>query len=379
MNFTDSQGTNNEMIFTDEKNIQLIEFFESLGFSSFPVNGFKVINKYTSTEEEINSLYQGVVLRNISHQGIIELKGSDAMDLIHRIATNSLKDLPKEGVKNTVFTSDKGKLIGLVTLMNFENYQLLVCDRADKLKVMSWIRKYVINDDVEVNDANLKYNLLELSGPQANSFSTLICGNVVNEMAENSFKIVHSENILFFVIKLRGERGFNKFWFLADLENSRRLINYAMMNKGIFNFNLIGEEAYNIYRIEQGLPVAPYELNDAYNPYEAGLDDYIDFNKGCYIGQEAILRMQNNDSSQKKLAGIKFSDPLENHNGQIVLEDNGLKVGTVTSYAVSHKLNTPIGLAYIKNSHLKPYTQLSLRLSDDKVVKSEVHLLPFIK
>ena len=83
--------------------------------------------------------------------------------------------------------------------MNFENYQLLVCDRNDKMKVMSWIKKYVISDDVEVNDANIKYNLLELSGPQADSFATLICGNVVNEMRQDSFKIIHTENILFFL------------------------------------------------------------------------------------------------------------------------------------------------------------------------------------
>ena len=368
------------MISTDEKNLQLIEFLESLGFSSFPVNGYKVINKYTEVEKEIESLYNGVVLRNISHQGIIELKGADALDLIHRIATNNVKELPKEGVKNTICTSEKGRIIGVTTMMNFENYQLLVCDRADKSKIMSWIRKYVISDDVEVNDANEKYNLLELSGPQAESFATLVCGNTVNEMQPDSFKIIHTENILFFLIKLRGERNTNKFWFLADLENSKRLITFIMMNKSIFNFNMVGEKAYNIYRIEQGLPVAPHELNDEYNPHEAGLVDYIDFNKGCYIGQEVIARLQTYDKVQKKLVGIKFSDPIETNNGgRIILEDNGVDVGTVTSHVMSRKIGSPIGLAYVRNSHLKPYTQLSLKLPGDKVIKSEVHLLPFVK
>ena len=367
------------MISTDDKNFQLIEFLETLGFSSFPVNGYKVINRYTEVEKEIDSLYRGVVLRNISHKGIIELKGSDALDLIHRITTNSVRDLPKEGVKNTIFTSEKGRIIGLTTLLNFENYQLLVCDRVDKPKVISWIKKYVINDDVEVNDANAKYNLLELSGPQAESFATLVCGNTVNEMQPDSFRIIHTENILFFLIKLRGERNINKFWFLADLENSKRLITFIMMNKSIFNFSMVGEEAYNIYRIEQGLPVAPHELNDGFNPHEAGLIDYVDFDKGCYIGQEVIARLQTYDKVQKKLVGLKFSDLIDTNNGRIILEDNGVEVGTVTSYAISHKLGLPIGLAYVQNSHIKPNTQLSLKLPEDKVVKAEVHLLPFVK
>jgi folate-binding protein YgfZ len=367
------------MVVTEEKNLQLIDYLESMGFSAFPIDGYKVVNWYSTMDEELDSLYNGVALRNISHQGIIELKGKDALDLIHRIATNNVKDLLKEGVRNTIFTSEKGRIIGLTTLMNFENYQILVCDRPSKLKVMSWIRKYAISDDVEVNDANTKYNLLELSGPQAESFVTLICGNAVNDIQPNSFRIIHTENILFFLIKLPGERGKNKYWFLADFENSKRLIVYMRENKGVFNFNMIGEASYSIYRIEQGLPVALNELNDEYNPLETNLDDFIDFKKGCYIGQEVIARLQTYNKVQKKLVGLKFSDQLEFNNGHLILEDGGEEVGKLTSYTFSNKIKTPIGLAYVRNSHLTPGTQLTLKLSDKKLVKAEVHPLPFVK
>lgn len=367
------------MVVTEEKNLQLIDYLESMGFSAFPIDGYKVVNWYSTMDEELDSLYNGVALRNISHQGIIELKGKDALDLVHRIATNNVRDLLKEGVRKTIFTSEKGKIIGLTTLMNFENYQILVCDRPSKLKVMSWIRKYAISDDVEVNDANTKYNLLELSGPQAESFVTLICGNSVNDIQPNSFRIIHTENILFFLIKLPGERGKNKYWFLADFENSKRLIVYMRENKGVFNFNMIGEASYSIYRIEQGLPVALNELNDEYNPLETKLDDFIDFKKGCYIGQEVIARLQTYNKVQKKLVGLKFSDQLEFNNGHLILEDDGEEIGKLTSYTFSSKIKTPIGLAYVRNSHLTPGTQLTLKLSDKKLVKAEVHLLPFVK
>lgn len=367
------------MVVTEEKNLQLIDYLESMGFSAFPIDGYKVVNWYSTMDEELDSLYNGVALRNISHQGIIELKGKDALDLVHRIATNNVKDLLKEGVRKTIFTSEKGRIIGLTTLMNFENYQILVCDRPSKLKVMSWIRKYAISDDVEVNDANTKYNLLELSGPQAESFVTLICGNAVNDIQPNSFRIIHTENILFFLIKLPGERGKNKYWFLADFENSKRLIVYMRENKGVFNFNMIGEASYSIYRIEQGLPVALNELNDEYNPLETNLDDFIDFKKGCYIGQEVIARLQTYNKVQKKLVGLKFSDQLEFNNGHLILEDDGEEVGKLTSYTFSSKIKIPIGLAYIRSSHLTPGTQLTLKLSDKKLVNAEVHPLPFVK
>jgi folate-binding protein YgfZ len=368
------------MTVTDEKNQQLIEFFESMGYSSYAINGYKIINRYSDQEIELDAMYTGVALRNISHQGIIELKGKDALDLVHRIATNNVKNLPKEGVRSTIFTTEKGRIISVATLMNFENYQILVCDRTNKIKVMSWLRKYVINDDVEVNDANAKYNLLELSGPQAESFATLICGNIISEIQPGTFRIVHTENILFFVIKLPGERNKNKFWFLADFENSKRLINYMNENKGVFNFSMIGEEAYNIYRVEHGLPTSPNELSDEYNPLEAGLIDLVDFEKGCYIGQEVIARLQNYNKVQKRLAGVMFNQLIDNSNGLLILEENGNEVGKVTSYVYSQKLKKPIGLVYIRNNFIKPGTQLLLKYSEDKPVNAEVvYPLPFIK
>lgn len=366
------------MINIDEKNTLLVEYLESLGYLSYPSNGFKVINRYTELEREVDSLYNGVALRNISHFGIIELKGKDALDLVHRIGTNSIKNLPKEGIKNTIFTSEKGRIIGLSTLLNFEDYQLLVTSRANKLKVVSWIKKYIITDDVEVNDANIKYNLLELSGPQADSFATLICGNVVNEIKPESFKIIHTENLLFFLAKLNGDRPFHKFWFLADFENTRRLINYMRENKNLFNFNFVGEEVYQKYRIEQGIPAAPNELNDEYNPLEAGILRWVDFNKGCYVGQEVIARLQTYNKVQKSLTGVKFLEQVDTGKQYFLFDKSGAEAGKVTSVDYSLKLNDTIGLAYVKNSQLTN-GDLLMAKTDDRAVEVEIHPLPFTK
>jgi len=366
------------MINVEDKNTLLIEYLESLGYLSFPSNGIKIINWYTELDKEIDSLYNGVALRNISHYGIIELKGKDALDLVHRVGTNSVKNLPKEGVQNTIFTSEKGRIIGLGTLLNFEDYQLLVTPAASKLKVLSWVKKYIITDDVEVNDANSKYNLLELSGPQADSFATLICGNIVNEIKPESFRIIHTENLLFFLVKLNDSRPFNKFWILADFENTKRLINYMKENKDIFNFNLIGEEAFEKYRIEQGMPTAPNELNDEYNPHEAGLIHWVDFNKGCYIGQEVIARLQTYDKVQKRLTGVRFSEQVEKGEQFLLYDKSGAEAGKVTSVDFSPRFSKSIGMAYIKNSFLANGNLLTAK-AGDKTIEVEILQLPLTK
>lgn len=358
---------------------ELVEHFESKGYISVTVNDHKLIKLYTDVEKELEALYSGVGLRNISHLGLIELKGKDVLDFLHRITTNSVKDLPKEGVTKTVFTSEKGRIIGLGVLLNFEDYQLLVCDRKSKPNIISWIRKYTITDDVEVNDANVKYSLLELCGPQADSFITMVTGNIVNDIEPNTFRIVNTENILFFLVKLVDEMGQNKFWMLGDYENSKMLVDYMLENKGAYDFTLIGEDAYNSYRIEQGIPIAPNELNDNYNPHEAGLIDFVDFKKGCFIGQEVIGRLDAYDKVQRQLSGIIFSEAVKDDERLTLVDENGSEAGIVTSSINSTKLKEYIGLAYIKKQFLNNEAKLLAKNSTSRTIPVEVDSLPFKK
>jgi len=230
-----------------------------------------------------------------------------------------------------------------------------------------------------VNDANGKYNLLELLGPQADSFIRLICGNVLNEIEQNTLKIIQSDNILFFLIKLLDERGQSKFWLLADLENSKRLIESMVEYNGPFDFSLVGEEAYNTYRIEQGIPVAPNELNDNYNPHEANLMSLVDTAKGCYIGQEVIERLETYNKVQKYLRGIEFDEQLLSDEQFVLLSEDGTEVGTVTSSVNSLILDVPIGLAFIRKAFVKEGTKLSAKSSDGRTISVTVCDLPFVR
>jgi len=359
--------------------IDLIEYLSLKGFDTIAADGYQIINKYNSVEKELGCLYTGVGLRNISHYGIVELKGKDVLDFLHRISTNSIKNISKAHVKETLFTSDKGRIISLGKLINFEDYQLLVCGRDNKSRLMSWIRKYIITDDVQITDANGKYNLLELLGPQADSFIRLICGNVLNDIEQNTFRIIQSDNILFFLIKLLNERGQSKFWLLADTENSKRLIDSMTEYNGPFDFSLIGEDAYKSYRIEQGIVAAPNELNDNYNPHEANLMNLVDTTKGCYIGQEVIERLETYDKVQKYLCGVKFDEQLLDDEQFILLSDDSTEVGKVTSSVNSLKLNVPVGLAFIRKDFAEEGRKLFAKSSNGRTINIIVCDLPFVK
>ena len=356
----------------------LQDYFVSLGFNVDRVNGKQVIKYFSSPESEIKSLNEGVGLVDLSANGILELRGKDVLDFLNRITTNSIKDLPKEGIGKTIFTTEKGRIIDTTTILNFDDYQILICSGLNKMKIKNWIEKYIIADDVKVTDTPGKYVLFQLIGPQADSFITLICGNYVNNIQTNKFKVINGEGMMFFTAKFIDEKGNPLYWVLADNQNGQKLILYLNSNIGPFDFNFIGEEAWNSYRIEQGIPVVPYELNDQYNPHEVNLLDMVSFTKGCYIGQEVIARLDTYDKVQKQLFGIEFPEPVGENEQFQLYDEEGIEAGSVTSAAYSYKYKRYLGLGIIRKIYLQDGLQLKAQNASKSMTVS-LHNIPFKK
>jgi len=362
----------------DDRPNKILEYFKSQSISSKSYDDSEAIPFFSNLEKELEILHYGAGLRVLFNYSIVELRGKDSLDFLHRITTNSLKEIKKEEVKQTIFTTEKGRILSVATVFNFDTHQFLVVGKSNKERVLGWINKYIIADDVAMSDATGRFNIMELSGPQSGSFITLVCGNIVNDISTNMFKVVNAEEILFFLSKITDFNGRDKYWILADDDNTIKLINYMKENYGIFNFGLVGEEAYYEFRISMGIPAAPNEINDKYNPHEANLIHLVDFKKGCYIGQEVIARLDTYSKVQKYLTGINFEDPVTAAHHFVLLDDKENEVGVVTSSVNSTRLNKPIGLAYINKNFTSPGTVLIAKNSE-KVTKATVQELPFKK
>ncbi|EAZ87945.1 CAF17-like 4Fe-4S cluster assembly/insertion protein YgfZ, partial [Crocosphaera chwakensis] len=105
----------------------------------------------------------------------------------------------------------------------------------------------------------------------------------------------------------------------------------------------IGDRIWQQLRIKQGRPYPDQELTEDYNPLEAGLWSTISFDKGCYIGQETIARLNTYQGVKQRLWGVKLNQPVQT--GHTITVDDK-KVGILTSSAQVE--NECFGLAYVK-------------------------------
>ena len=121
------------------------------------------------------------------------------------------------------------------------------------------------------------------------------------------------------------------------------------------NPNLMNANKLQLWKINQAIPSLNSEINGKNNPLELGLTDLIDFNKGCYLGQETMSKIRNVSSLKQEIRVWTAKDKdlnLESENKGIYNNQNKEKsVGYITSI---YKLDSRIikGLAMIKRKYL---------------------------
>ena len=114
-----------------------------------------------------------------------------------------------------------------------------------------------------------------------------------------------------------------------------------------------GARAAEAFRILRGIPAPGRELTEARNPLEAGLNDAVSFDKGCYVGQEVVARLRTYDKISRALVGLSWpsGDALPESGSPLAIE--GRSVGTLTSAVRRPGGNDAIGLGYIKRRDLR--------------------------
>lgn len=355
----------------------VMDFFKSVYENIvFDKTGTRV-DVYTEANQEYDALLNGVALRDISNSGLIELHGKDSLEYLHRISTNSLMDLPVSNSAATIFTNEKGRIIDRTRLVNLGEYLLIFGNPVYASKLQSWINRFIIMEDIKLRNAFGNYAAFELLGPQAESFLTLIFGSSADGLEFNAVRRIEAEGIKINILKVI-EFNLKKFIIWGSVEEGVNLFKHINGQSSVFDFRMAGEEAYEVFRVVKGIPAAPNEINDIYNPYEANLIEDVSFKKGCYIGQEVIARLDTYDKVRKQMTGLIFDEKAEVING-CRLFNEGNEVGNVTTIARSFHLEKEIALCIISKSLSQPGTKLTARDENGKDYSVTVCSLPLRK
>ncbi len=365
---------------------KLAELHRKLGATVVQVDGTSIPEKYTTVEEEHSAARHYAAFFDISHFGKLRITGKDAVDLLNRISTNDLSGMRPGMGKQTFLTTEKGRVIDLCTAYMQQESLLLRTSPSNSQNVRKWIEKFIISEDVNVEDVTADFPMFLVAGPSAANFLKQIAHSShrslldLSKMPFNNFirTFLGSCEVFLSRTKLVLDEGFILLVNLSEVETVWNLLVSKSRDHGAAPAGL---ETFEILRVETGTPLYPTELNEEVNPLEVNNLEAVSFSKGCYVGQEVIARLQTYDKVRKRLVGLLAASKV--HAGAKVFEarqppaGSETEVGFITSSVKSPGLGKEIALAYISMRQVVPGATYLVKV-EGKNIEAGLSTLPFL-
>jgi folate-binding protein YgfZ len=267
--------------------------------------------------------------------GLLQLKGEDRIRFLHNQTTNNIQSLKPGQNCDTVFVNSTGRTLDLATAYILEEAIWIKVSANRRQLLFNWMDRFLFPmDKVELADISEQYVLVNLLGKESDNFLQKLDFTLPEA---NHQSLVKFKDISFYIAQ-GNELNLPGYTLIISLDKLT-IFQDLLQSQGITQ---ICDRVWEHLRITQGRPLPEQELTEDYNPLEAGLWKAISFEKGCYIGQETIARLNTYKGVKQRLWGINLSESAE-AGTLITLEDE--KVGILTSFT---DLESPFGLGYVR-------------------------------
>ena len=234
---------------------------------------------------------------------IVSHTGTDALDLLHRLTTKDLLSVEVGRSSRTALTLATGRVVDVFLVAHTsENELLLISDSSNSDRLISAIDYYTILEDAELNDRTGQSTRISLVGPDARSVLGLVFGlnidldAVVQTSLDDDLVEIISDS----------SRGVDWVDVVCQNHSAVQILELLAEVGAI----AIDTTNFEHFRIDNAIPGSGREYGEHANPIESGLLSLIDFDKGCYVGQEVIARLDAYDKVQRNLRVLKSSTPL---------------------------------------------------------------------
>ena len=292
---------------------------------------------------------------------VFRLSGRDALDLLHRLSTNDVGNMAEGEVRETLLTTEKGRIIDLLLLARFSDGLFVLCSAGRGRAVADWVEKFTITDDVTIQDIRYNHIVTWIYGHKALSAMVDAVGG---QLQAN--RCLSEDRLNLRLIALENPRG-SHIVLLGGSQDRDAVLARCDLEP-------LSPEKAELLRVRSGIPSWPNELNEGHNPYDVGLVDLISFAKGCYVGQEVIARLDTYEKVRRGLVGVEFVGESPGAVPAAVHDQRG-EIGMLTSVAPDHEHRNSYGLAVVKLKHLKTGDEVQV-YSGSATVRGRVSTLP---
>lgn len=320
---------------------------------------------------EYDAIRQGAALVDLSDSGLLKLSGRNAIQFLNGLVSNDVKTLePGHGVP-AAFPTLQGKLLALARIYNTGDGLLIEVAPPNREKILNNLKRFVPAGEFFVTDLAGETCLLSLEGPESGALIERLTGCETGAMARYD----HNEAMLGRTpVRIAahgrcGEQGYDIFVPTEEMA----VVKHTLTEAGAV---AVSDDAFEIARIEAGVPREGVDAGENYIILESELNDAVSYTKGCYLGQEVIARIHWRGQPAKRLRGLLLDIGELPPAGALLYAEDGKKVGEITSSTHSIGLDRDIALGYVHRNYLEPGTRFSIRMDEQEIGRAELAELP---
>jgi folate-binding protein YgfZ len=341
----------------------LREFHHELNAQFAELNGAEIVSDYGDVLAEHAALRESAGVLDMSFRGRICLTGADRVRFLHGQVTNDVKRLRTGEGCYAALTTAKGKMESDLNIFCLQDELLLDFEPGLTAKVSLRLEKFLVSDDAQIVDAAPHYGLLSVQGPKAESVVRSL--GISSEIPAKPFDSVKISDATLGEIYLMNQPRLGSAGFDLFVPNNSL---GAVADKMIAAAKSVGGracgwQAFEMARLEAGLPRFGADMDETLLPLECGLENRaVSYNKGCYIGQEVLNRIHSFGHVAKELRGLRLADdlPALPQKGDKLFHA-GKEVGFITSAMKSPALKASIALGYVRKEANQIGAELTLR------------------
>lgn len=297
---------------------------------------------------EYRDARQGAALFDHTERGAVELRGTDATSFLHRLTANEVRKLaPGQGLRNLLLSA-KGKVLFDFDLCVEDQRLLLSTPRGEAGALLKALDTYLFSEKVVLADRTGEHAPLSLCGPTALDLVARVCG--VSAPALPYHWTLGAFGGATARVTRQPVAGSDGVRVDVGPEHAAALWQ-ALVAAGA---TPAGRIAYDCLRVEAGWAEPGDDVDENVYPQEARLERAFALDKGCYIGQEVVAKIDTYGGLNKRLVALSVDhdNPLP-RGTRLWREDAGewRDLGVCTSWAYSFVLDTGLVLAYVKRRH----------------------------
>ncbi len=325
--------------------------------------------------EAYRAIREGAALVRRDDRGSVALVGRDRASFLQGLVTNDVERLEPGSGCYAAFLTPQGRLITDVRIFETGDSLLLVLPAATAPAIRERLEACIFSEDVQVEDLSAAWTMFSVYGPASGGVVATAVGadrqaawvpyrNVRVQGGEHSIVVAASDEV--------GVAGWDCFVARAEADPLRR----RLIAAGAVE---VAHEAVDVVRVESGVPAFGVDMDESTIPLEAGLEARaISFTKGCYVGQEVIVRVRDRGHGRvaRRLVGVLVDGDRVLARGDAVRVGNR-DVGRLTSVVESPALGRAIALAVVHRDVAEPGTRVAIAHGAEELTAT-VAPLPFV-